>query len=86
MNLQFGDYILDLNVDQPDMEDLLHSKANKLSTELVKSIKDQVVVDIRTCVANNNIIEASKLNGYLTCLEDLEEMFSVHLEVAIKDQ
>jgi hypothetical protein len=86
MQIQLGDYILDADIERLDLEDLLHSKANKLSLDILGAVKDQILSDMRGAVESNDIITASKMNGYLKCVEDFHTLFTVHIQEALRSE
>ena len=86
MNLQCGSYNLDTNLEKMDLEDLLNSKANLLSIELLKAMKEHLISEMREAVQDGNIAQSNESNGYLKCIEDFAELFQVHLRSAIKEE
>jgi len=84
MQIQLGEYILEAELDRLELEDLVHSKANKLSTDILLAVKDQVLDDMREAIENNDIQTAAKLNGYLKCIEDFSTLFSVSIPESLK--
>lgn len=69
-----------------DLDDLVHSKANEISTLILDSIKDAILREMRTNIGIGDINGANQKEGYLKALEDFEEFFKVHIPEALKSE
>ena len=85
IEVQFGDKLLEMNVDRLDLEDLIHSKANNISTLILSAIREEMVKDMRRAIGDGDINKANGTEGYLKCLEHLEEFFTVSISEALKE-
>lgn len=86
MELNFGERILEANLERLDLEDLQHSKANALSSEIFKAVKESVMNDIRAALRVNDISRSQHLEGYLTCLEDLVDLYEHNIPEVLKSK
>lgn len=86
IQIQFGEFLLEADLVKMDLEDLMHSKANEISTLILNSIKDKIIEEMRTNIGIGDVNGANDKNGYLKAIEDFEEFFKVHIPEALKSE
>jgi hypothetical protein len=84
--LQFGAEIINVDLDRVELQDLLHSRANELSTIILNAVKERVIAELRSSITQGNMNMSQMSEGYLQCLEDFAEFFTTHLPESLKSE
>lgn len=84
MQINFGEQVLEVSLERLDLEDLLHSKTNALSSEIFHAIKEAVLKDMRDSIQDSNLSKAQQFHGYMNCLEDLIRFYAVDIPDSLR--
>jgi hypothetical protein len=85
MQLQFGDHVLEADIEPIDLQDLATGETGKIAKLILEAVREQTINLIRDSVRAGKVNEANNLDGYLLALEDLSQFFNEVIPDTLKE-